>query len=58
MSATVKYHVATYSGEVEVTCDPNDETEYILAKAKRLVTRQAGGFLPFGSQSWKIINRD
>jgi hypothetical protein len=48
MIATVKYQVATYSGEVQVNCDENDEDEYIIAKAKRIVTQRAGGSLPFG----------
>ena len=34
MIATVKYQVATYSGEVQVNCDENDEDEYIIAKAQ------------------------
>jgi hypothetical protein len=57
-TATVKYRVATYEGEVQVTCDPNDENERIIAKAKNIVTRQAGGPLPYGSESWKVISRD
>jgi hypothetical protein len=35
MIATVKYQVATYSGEVQVNCNENDEDEYIIAKAKK-----------------------
>ncbi|WP_375585953.1 hypothetical protein [Cyclobacterium xiamenense] len=57
MTATVKYRVATYQGEVQVPCDPDDENEVIIAKAKRIVTRQAGGSLPWGSQSWRVIDR-
>ena len=56
MVATVKYQVATYSGEVQVNCNENDEDEYIIAKAKRILTR-AGGFLPFGYESWKVVDR-
>jgi hypothetical protein len=37
--ATVKYQIATYSGEVQVNCNKNDENEYIIAKAKRIVTQ-------------------
>ena len=48
MIATVKYQVATYSVEVQVYCDENDDDEYIIAKARRIVTQKAGGFLPFG----------
>lgn len=57
MIATVKYQVATYSGEVEVYCDENDEDEVIIAKAKRIVTQKAGGSLPFGYESWKVVGR-
>lgn len=57
MIATVKYKVATYSGEVQVNCNENDEDEYIIAKAKRIVTQMAGGSLPFGYESWKVVER-
>ena len=57
MIATVKYQVATYSGEVQVNCDENDEDEYIIAKAKRIVTQRSGGSLPFCYQSWKVVER-
>lgn len=57
MIATVKYQVATYSGEVQVNCNENDEDEYIIARAKRIVTQRAGGSLPFGYESWKVVER-
>jgi len=57
MKATVKYQIATYSGEVQVNCNENDEDEYIIAKAKRIVTQRAGGSLPFGYENWKVIGR-
>jgi len=57
MMATVKYQIATYSGEVQVNCNENDEDEYIIAKAKRIVTQKAGGSLPSGYESWKVIER-
>ena len=57
MIATVKYQVATYSGEVQVNCNENDEDDYIIAKAKKIVTQRAGGSLPFGYESWKVIER-
>jgi len=57
MLATVKYQVATYSGEVKVNCSENEEDEHIIAKAKRIVTQKAGGSLPFGYESWKVMER-
>jgi hypothetical protein len=58
MIATVKYQVATYSGEVQVNCDENDDDEFIIARAKRIVTKRSGGSLPFGYESWKVVERD
>lgn len=57
MIAIVKYQIATYSGEVQVHCNENDTDEYIIAKAKRIVTQRAGGSLPFGYESWKVVRR-
>ena len=57
MIAIVKYQIATYSGEVQVNCNDNDEDEVIIAKAKRIVTQRSGGSLPFGYESWKVIER-
>lgn len=56
MTAVVKYQIATYSGEITVLCEQNDENEVIIAKAKRILTRQAKG-LPFGYENWKIVDR-
>lgn len=58
MTATVKYKVATYSGKVVVNCAEHDQDEHIIAKAKMIVRRQAGGYLPYGYQSWKVISRN
>ena len=57
MTATVKYQVSTYSGAVEVNCNENDEDEYIIAEAKKIVTKRAGGSLPYGYESWKVTER-
>ena len=57
MIATVKYQIATYSGEVQVNCNENDEDECIIAKAKRIVTQRSGGSLPYGYESWKVVER-
>ena len=57
MQATVKYQIATYSGEITVNCEPDDENEVVIAKAKRILRSKAGP-LPFGYESFKIISRD
>jgi len=55
--ALVKYQVATYSGKEWVDCNENDENETIISKAKAQVRRKAGGSLPFGYESWRVIER-
>jgi hypothetical protein len=56
MIAIVKYQIATYSGEVNVPCDPDDDNDVIIAKAKRILRNRAGSF-PFGYESWKVVDR-
>ena len=56
MLATVKYQIATYSGEIKVNCNENDENEHIIAKAKKILRQKAGSF-PFGYQRWKVVNK-
>lgn len=46
--AGVKYRVGTYSGFVNVDCYSTDNDEWIIWKAKKILTRKAGGSLPFG----------
>lgn len=55
MIATVKYQVATYSGKVKVNCDKDETREVIIVKAKRKLINEVGS-LPFGYESWKIID--
>lgn len=57
MLAIIKYQVATYSGEIKVNCNENDEDEYIIAKAKRILIQRYGGSLPFGFECWKVVDR-
>lgn len=52
----VKYQIATYSGEEIVFCDSDSETEHIIAKCKRQLSR--GIPLPFGSESFKVVERE
>ena len=59
MISTVAYSIGTYSGEVRVfNVDPDDETEHVIARAKKQLTREAGGPAPFGAQSWREIRRE
>lgn len=57
MTATVKYQIATYSGEIEVPCDPDEDNDEIIARAKRIEIRQFGGSFPFGYENWKVVDR-
>lgn len=54
MIRTVKYQIATYSGEVKVNCDENDDNDIIIANTKRILRSKAGSF-PIGYQSWEVI---
>ena len=58
MIAIVQYRIGTYTGEVRVFCDPDDETETVIATAKRIVRNRSGGSLPPGSESWKEVSRE
>jgi hypothetical protein len=53
---TVKYNIGTYSGEVEVTCEPEDDNEQIIAKAKKLLKQKVGSY-PAGMyyEHYKVI---
>lgn len=55
--ATVKYQIATYSGEIAIFCDENDDNDVIEAKAKRQLIREAGQ-LPLGVQEFCVVNRE
>jgi len=55
--STVNYQVATYSGDITIDHDPDDDSEIIIAKAKKILRRQCGG-LPLGYQSFKVVRRD
>ena len=57
MRATVRYQIADYKGVIEIDCDENEEDNFIIARAKKIVTQRAGGSLPFGSETWKVVDR-
>lgn len=50
---TLSYQIATYSGEVTIDAERDDQDHWI-AVAKRNLTRQAGGSLPFGCERWRV----
>jgi len=54
----VKYQVATYSGELIVYCDSNDDIDYIIAVAKKQLRQSSGDNWPFGYASFNIIERE
>lgn len=56
MEATVAYQIATYSGTINVQCDPDDDNETIINKAKRILKGRVGHF-PFGYESWRVVER-
>jgi hypothetical protein len=37
--------------------DPDDDNEVIIGRARRQVTKKAGGSLPFGAEGWKVVSR-
>ena len=53
MIVKVHYQIATYSGVELVSCDPDDDSEVIVAKAKKQL-KQKTGDLPFGYQNFAI----
>jgi len=55
--ATVEYQIATYNGTIDVNCDPNDDNDVVIAKAKAQLKRKVGTF-PFGYQSWVVKSRN
>ncbi len=56
MTAEVEYQIAAYSGTVHVNCNENDEDDFIIAKAKRILKNRVGSF-PMGYENWKVISR-
>jgi hypothetical protein len=52
----VKYNIGTYCGEVEVTCEPDDDNEQIIARAKKLLKQKVGSY-PAGMyyEHYKVI---
>lgn len=57
MVATVKYQIATYSGETTVHCDMDEADHWIIERAKTRLRRECGGYLPYGYQSFTVTSR-
>lgn len=55
--ATVKYQIGTYSGTVKVHCDPDDDNETIIARAKAKIRREYGS-IGMAYENYKVIDRD
>jgi len=55
VTATVEYWVTTYHGTVDVSCDENEDSETVCARAKKKLERLSGGSLPFGYQRFVEI---
>ncbi len=47
-----------YEGTIHLNCDPNEDNEYIIARAKKILLQQAKSF-PLGIyyESWKVTAR-
>jgi hypothetical protein len=56
MTATVYYQIATYSGIIDVHCNPDDEEDVIKSRARNLLSKRYGP-LPFGLQEFRVVNR-
>ena len=52
-TVTLTYQIASYSGEITITSDI-DEQEHWIAVARKILTRRAGS-LPMGCESWRVI---
>jgi len=53
--AIVKYQIGTYSGTIQINCDSNDDSEWIINNAKKLLFKDL--FSPMVYTSFKIIER-
>lgn len=56
-SFTVKYQLGTYAGTISVNADENDDSETVIARAKKALERKAGT-LPYPCyESWRVVER-
>ena len=55
---TLRYQVATYSGEITVLCHEDTDSDTVKALARGQLRRKAGGSLPLGYESYNEISRE
>lgn len=56
MLSTVKYQVATYSGVIHVNSTPDEESESVEARAKKMLIQRTGS-LPYGFERFTEVER-
>ncbi len=60
-TAELSYQIGTYHGTIEVMCDPDDDTDTVIAMAKAKLRRisPAGSYYPSGCcyESWRLVDR-
>lgn len=59
MLATVHYDLGQYSGKISVNVSPDDDDEFVIAKAKRALAQRHGP-MPSGlySSRWRVTERE
>lgn len=53
--AVIKYQIGTYSGTIEINCNADDESEWIINRAKRILLKDLVS--PMVYTSFRIIER-
>ena len=59
-TADLSYQVGTYHGTIEVTCDPDDDLDTVIALGKAKLRRTSGSsYYPSGCcyESWREVDR-
>ena len=57
MVITVGYAIGTYHGTVDVFADGDAEDDHVFSLARKRLREQSGGSLPFGAQSFTIVDK-
>lgn len=58
MLATVRYQIATYTGEISVNVPTSADDAEIIAKAKRVASARGIGFSGPCFESWHVVARE